>query len=93
MHNSTIIKEDFTVRKRYTVVAMALAAAMALTGCSIDDVKEKFVGTQAAESQTVTGGSIEIESYRPEECVTLAEYKGIEVDCTVTDDDVQIHPA
>lgn len=77
------------MRKRYTVVAMALAAAMALTGCSIDDVKEKFVGTQAAESQTVTGGSIEIESYRPEECVTLAEYKGIEVDCTVTDDDVQ----
>lgn len=77
------------MRKRYTVVAIALAAAMALTGCSMDDVKEKFTGTQAAESQTVTGGSIEIESYRPEECVSLAEYKGIEVDCTVTDDDVQ----
>lgn len=77
------------MKKKYTAVAIALVAAMALTGCSMDDVKEKFIGTQTAKSGTVTGGSIEIEEYSPEACVTLGQYKGVEVDCTVSDDDIQ----
>lgn len=77
------------MKKKYTAVALALVAAMALTGCSLDDVKEKFIGTQTATNQTVTGGSVEIEDYSPEQCVSLGEYKGVEVDCTVSDDEVQ----
>lgn len=77
------------MKKKYSVVAVALVAAMALTGCSVDDVKEKFIGTQASVTHTITGGAIEVEDYSPEECIQLAEYKGVEVDCTVTDDEVQ----
>lgn len=77
------------MKKKYTAVAIALMTAITLTGCSLEDVKEKFIGTQMSQSQTVTGGSIEIESYTPEECVTLGEYKGIEVDCTVSDEEIQ----
>jgi trigger factor len=77
------------LRKKYAVVAMALAAAMTITGCSLDDIKAKFVGTESSTSQVITGGSITVEDYDPQECVTLPEYKGVEVDCTVSDDDIQ----
>lgn len=77
------------MRNNYKAVAIALVASMTLTGCSVDKVKEMFIGTQAAKSSTVSGGSVVVEEYRPEACVTLGEYKGIEVDCTVTDEDIQ----
>lgn len=76
------------MKKMATAAALALAAVVALTGCSLEDVKEKFVGTQASGNQTVTGGSVEIEDYTPEECVSLGEYKGVEVDCTVSDEEI-----
>lgn len=77
------------MRKKVTAVAFAFAAAMALTGCSWSDVTEKFIGTQTAESQIVSGGSVEVEPYSPEECITLGEYKGLEIQHSVSDEDVQ----
>ena len=77
------------MKNKVTAAAMALAAAIVLTGCSWDDVAEKFIGTQGKETQVVTGGAIEIEAYSPEQCITLGQYKGVEVDCTVPDDKVE----
>jgi len=83
------------VKKQYTIIALLLTTAMVLTGCSWEEFKAKFVGGDSASpaavtaTDTATGVPIAIESYNVEECVTLAEYKGIEVDCTVTDDEVQ----
>lgn len=77
------------MRNKGKAVAIALVAATVLTGCSWNDVSEKFIGTQAAQTQVITGGAIEIESYSPEQCVTLGQYKGIEIDCTVSDEDIQ----
>ncbi len=80
------------MRKQYTIVALLLILAMVMTGCSWDDLKEKFVGS---EGSGVTGpaaasdAAVLIENYDPLECVTLGEYKGVEVDCTVTEDEMK----
>lgn len=71
------------MKKKYAVMALLLVCAMVLTGCSWKDVKEKFTGT------TASGGSVEVEDYDPSECVELAEYKGIEIDCSVSDSEIQ----
>lgn len=77
------------MRNKVTVVAFVFAAAMALTGCSWSDVTEKFIGTQAAERQIVTGGSVEVEPFDPEACITLGQYKGVEIQVTASDAEVQ----
>lgn len=67
------------MKKSYMAVAIALAMSTMITGCSaskVPSVKEMFVGK----------GSMD---YDPVECVSIGEYKGIEVDCTVSDDEVQ----
>lgn len=79
------------MKKRYTVLALLSTMAMVLTGCSWDEMKAKFVGD---DSSSVTGsavaeGAVDIEEYKPSECITLGEYKGIEVDCRVTDEELQ----
>lgn len=79
------------MKKKYTVAAVVLAAVMMFTGCSWDDITAKFVGDGATASgtATVSGGPIVMEDYDPAECVTLGNYKGVEVDCTVTSEEVQ----
>ena len=84
-------KEEIKLRKQYTIVALLLVMAMVLTACSLDEVKEKFVGG----TETVSGPSaasdspVIIEDYDPVENVTLGEYKNVEVDCTVTEEEKQ----
>ena len=79
------------MRKQYTVGALLLILAMVMTGCSWDDLKEKFVGSEGSVSGSAAASdsAVEIENYDPVECVTLGEYKGVEVDCTVTEDEMK----
>lgn len=78
------------MKKQYTVIALLLTTAMVFTGCSWEDFTSKFVGGgDTASSGAVSGGPVEIEDYNAEDCVKLAEYKGVEVDCTVKNEEVQ----
>ncbi len=70
------------MKKRAVVVSVLLSASLLLTGCSWSDVAAKFTGAD-------TGSSSSGKDYVAEDCVTLAEYKGVEVDCTVADDELQ----
>ncbi len=76
------------MKKQVVTACLVLAVATVMTGCTWEDFKAKFVGEESVSSgSAVSGGSaepIEIEDYDPNECVTLAEYKGVEVDCTVS---------
>lgn len=78
------------MKKRTAVISTCLAASLLLTGCSWSDVAAKFTGADTpnslppAQEQVVSGGD-----YVAEECVKLAEYKGIEVDCKVSDDEIE----
>lgn len=78
------------MKKRTAIMSTCLAAALFLTGCSWSDVAAKFTGADTpnslppAQEQVVSGGA-----YVAEECVKLAEYKGIEVDCKVSDDEIE----
>lgn len=73
------------MKKQITVISIVLVIAMVMTGCSWEDVKSKFVGTDNSAS----GTSISLDEIDTEECVTLATYKGVEVDCTVSDSEIQ----
>lgn len=73
------------MKKQFTVIGLLLVMAMVLTGCSWDDVASKFTG----EDRAASGSSVTLEDYDTEECVTLGTYKGVEVDCSVTDEEVQ----
>lgn len=53
-----------------------------LTGCSWGEIAAKFTGVDAGDSVSFDA------DYSVEECVTLPEYKGIEVDCKVADDEI-----
>ncbi len=80
------------MKKKYTILALLAIAAMVMTGCSWEEVKEKFVGvsTGAAVDEAATGSAVvEIEDYTAGDCVTLGEYKGVEVDCTVSEEEIQ----
>lgn len=78
------------MKKRTAVISTCLAAALLLTGCSWSDVAAKFTGADTpnslppAQEQAASGGD-----YVAEECVKLAEYKGIEVDCKVSDEEIE----
>ena len=78
--------------------AVAVAVTVVTAACTAEDFTSKFVGestTTAAVSgesalpEYVSGTAVEIEEYDVNELVELAEYKGVEVDCTVTDEEVQ----
>lgn len=77
------------MRNKVTAVVFAFAAAMVLTGCSWSDVAERFIGPQTAETQIVSGGSVEVEPFDPEECIVLGQYKGVEIQHSVSDEDLQ----
>lgn len=73
------------MKKQITVISIVLVIAMVMTGCSWEDVKSKFVGGDNSAS----GTSISLDEIDTEECITLGTYKGVEVDCTVSDDEIQ----
>ena len=79
------------MRKRYTVIALLLVAAMMFTGCSWNDITAKFVGDGAvtATGSAALEGPIVMEAYEAQECVTLGQYTGVEVDCSVSADEIQ----
>lgn len=80
------------MKKQHLIVAVLAVSAAVLTGCSWDDFKAKIVGNDKETTATggaVSGSPIEIEDYDVNECITLAEYKGIEVDCSVSDEELQ----
>lgn len=67
------------MKKTYMAMALALAMSTMITGCStaeVPSVKEMMVGKDKLD-------------YNPVECVSMKDYKGIEVDCTVTDEEIQ----
>lgn len=76
------------MKKKAAILSVCLAASLVFTGCSWGDIKAKFTGEDTS-APAATGGAIVVEEYDPLECVTLPEYKGIEVDCKISDEDVQ----
>ena len=86
-----------------TIAAVAVLSIACLTACSMDDVTEKFIGAasgsaaDASASATgsaalpayVSGQAVDIEEYNVLDLVELGEYKGVPVDCTVTDEEIQ----
>ncbi len=80
------------MKKQHLVVAILAVSAAVLTGCSWDDFKAKFVGNDketTVSGSAVSGSAVDVEDYDVNECITLAEYKGVEVDCKVTDKELQ----
>lgn len=83
------------MKRRGLLVGAILTLMLSLSACTWEDVKEKFVGSGeemgAATGSAVasTGGAVEIEEYDPVALATLVEYKGVEVDCSVSDDEIQ----
>ncbi|MCH5252298.1 MAG: trigger factor [Lachnospiraceae bacterium] len=73
------------MKKQVTVIGLLLVMAMVLTGCSWNDIKAKFIG----EDTAATGSAVSLTDYDPDDYVTLGEYKGVEVDCTVSDEEIQ----
>lgn len=72
------------MKKRAVVVSVFLTASLFLTGCSWSDIAAKFTGADTESTQSAGE-----KDYVAADCVTLAEYKGVEVDCTVGDDELQ----
>lgn len=71
------------MKKRAVIISTLLSVSLMLTGCSWSDIKAKFTGEDTGAN---TGAS---QDYVASECVTVPEYKGISVDCTVSDEDLQ----
>ncbi len=76
------------MKRKAVMISAFLAAALMLTGCSWNDIKAKFTGEDTS-APVASGSAIVIEEYNPEDCVTVPEYKGIEVDCKISDEDLQ----
>lgn len=69
------------MKKKYMAIALALSLSTFVTGCSsssVPSVKEMMVGEDT-----------ESLDYDPVECVEVPAYKGVEVDCTVSEDEIQ----
>ena len=67
------------MKRGYKAIALALALTTVVSGCSLPDkvsVKELIMGKDKLD-------------YNPVECVSMNDYKGVEVDCTVKDEEVQ----
>ena len=73
------------MKRRAVILSMVLSASLVLTGCSWSEIKSKFTG----EDSSTTSTASQDDDYVASECVSIPEYKGIEVDCTVSDDEVQ----
>lgn len=71
------------MKKRAVIISTFLSVSLLLTGCSWKEVASKFTG----EDTGTTAG--EASDYVAGDCVTVPEYKGIEVDCTVGEDEVE----
>lgn len=65
------------MKKKIVVVSMICALTLSMTGCSFSDLKAKFTGNSSEES------------YVAAECITMGDYNGVEVDCSVSDDEVE----
>ena len=76
------------MKRKAVMISAFLAASLMLTGCSWNDIKAKFTGEDTS-APAASGSAIVIEEYNPEDCVTVPEYKGIEVDCKISDEDLQ----
>lgn len=76
------------MKKRAVVISALLTMSLVLTGCSVswNDIKGKFTGK---DGTVVSGSAIDFAEIHAEDYVTVPEYKGIEVDCTVGDDEVE----
>lgn len=71
------------LKKKYRAVALVLAMSTIMSGCStseIPSVKDMLVGENKYELNY---------DYDPVECITMMDYKGVEVDCTVSDKEIQ----
>ena len=73
------------MKRRAVILSMVLSASLVLTGCSWSEIKSKFTG----EDSSTTSTASQDDDYVASECVSIPEYKGIEVDCSVSDDEVQ----
>ena len=69
------------LKKKYRAVAVALAVSTILSGCSVSEIP--------SVRDMMVGENIYKMDYDPAESVTMPDYKGIEVDCTVSDDEIQ----
>lgn len=65
------------MKKKMRILSIMLVFTMLMTGCSWSDFKAKFTGSSNGKD------------YKVQECITLGDYNGIEVDCTVSDDEVE----
>lgn len=80
------------MKKQYTVVALLFIMTAVLTGCSWSEFKAKITGNDSASGTAVTqnaSGPVVIEDYNVDDCITLGTYKGVDVDCTVSDSELQ----
>lgn len=80
------------MKKQYTVVALLFIVTAVLTGCSWSEFKAKITGNDSASGTAVTqnaSGPVVIEDYNVDDCITLGTYKGVDVDCTVSDSELQ----
>lgn len=80
------------MKKQYTIVALLFIMTAVLTGCSWSEFKAKITGNDSASGTAVTqnaSGPVVIEDYNVDDCITLGTYKGVDVDCTVSDSELQ----
>ncbi len=80
------------MKKQYTIVALLFIMTAVLTGCSWSEFKAKITGNDSASDTAVTqnaSGPVVIEDYNVDDCITLGTYKGVDVDCTVSDSELQ----
>ena len=69
------------MKKKYMAVALVLALSAFVTGCSASDVP--------SAKEMMLGEDKDSLDYEPTECVSVPEYKGVEVDCTISDEELQ----
>ncbi len=87
--------EETKLKKQLILCGLVMTLTVALAGCSLDQLKSKFTGEDSSKKEatatgtSVTGEVIKIEEYNAEELVKLPEYKGVEVDCAVTKDEIE----
>jgi len=77
------------LKKQHLIVGALLALTIGLAGCSWSDITNQFMGKNATDAALSSSGPVAIEDYDLDSCIKLAEYKGIEVDCTVSDEEIQ----
>lgn len=76
------------MKKRAVVISAMLSMSLMLTSCggTWDEIKGKFTGN---DGSVVSESAINFDDINPADYVTVPEYKGIEVDCSVGQDEVE----